>query len=230
MKDGASTRISVIVPALNEAALLPQLLQRLAEFRRRDCEIIVVDGGSTDGTLECIAGLADQILRSPPGRGQQMNRGAERATGEILWFLHADTFPSDDALVQLRRACRDRGWGRFKVRLSGNRFMLRVVEWMMNWRSCISGIATGDHALFVRRDWFERVGGYPDIPLMEDIVLSRALKHLGRPACLHAQVQTSSRRWEQHGIWRTIWLMWRLRLAYFMGADPAVLAERYRYG
>ncbi|KAA3627612.1 MAG: glycosyltransferase [Proteobacteria bacterium] len=220
--------ISIIIPALNEAVSLPALLQRLQPWRRRPgCEIIVVDGGSRDGTLDSSEGLADLMLQSPAGRGSQMNAGADRANGAILWFLHADTIPPGDGLEQITRALESHGWGRFNVRLSGRGRMLRVVERLMNWRSCWSGIATGDQALFVRRDWFEEVGGFPDLPLMEDIAISRSLKRLGRPACVPSVVVTSSRRWERKGAMRTIWLMWRLRLAYFLGTDPAVLARRY---
>lgn len=221
--------LSIVVPTLNEATVLPSLLYRLQKWRP-GCEIIVVDGGSQDGTLDCIAGLADLAVQSCAGRGPQMNAGAERARGEIFWFLHADTHPADDAPEQIARVIEQRGWGRFDVRLSGRGAMLRIVERLMNLRSCLTGIATGDQALFVRRDWFEKAGGYPDIPLMEDIALSRALKRQGRPACLHSKVVTSSRRWERDGVISTMVLMWQLRWAYFFGADPAILARRYRRG
>jgi len=161
----------------------------------------------------------------------QMNAGAQAARGDILWFLHGDSLPPPDAAAPIRAALAkpNRHWGRFDVRLSGNRLMLRIVETLMNHRSRLTGIATGDQGLFARRHAFAQVGGYPAIPLMEDIALSRALKRLSRPVCLRRRLLTSSRRWEQRGIWKTIFLMWRLRLAYFLGADPAKLARLY-YG
>lgn len=223
--------ISIVIPVLNEAAVLSACLLALQPLRRQDCELIVVDGGSTDATVTIARPLADQVLVTQKGRAVQMNAGAQAARGAILWFLHGDSLPPPDAAALIRSALAgsDRCWGRFDVRLSGDRPLLRVVETLMNCRSCLSGIATGDQGIFVRRAAFVQVGGYPAIPLMEDIALSRLLKRLGRPVCLHRRLLTSSRRWEQRGIWRTIFLMWRLRLAYFLGADPARLARIY-YG
>ena len=225
-----SGRISIIVPALDEATGIRETLARLQPLRERGHEVIVVDGGSTDGTPALAVPLADQVIASPRGRAVQQNAGAAAASGDVLLFLHADTILPEgaDALVLdgLRRT--GRGWGRFDVRLSGRHPLLRVVERMIGIRSRLSGIATGDQAIFVRREWFQRVGGFPDLPLMEDVAITRALKHLGPPLCLRASVTTSSRRWEERGIARTILLMWRLRWSYFRGADPAELARRYR--
>lgn len=221
--------ISIIIPTLNEASILAQTLANLATLRTRGHEIIMVDGGSQDASCTLAQGQVDQLIRAPAGRARQMNAGAQQAQHALLWFVHADTrIPADaDALIQ--QALRQRHWGRFAVRLSGSHPLLRVVEWLMNQRSRWSGIATGDQGLFMTRHAFDTVGGFPDIPLMEDIAISRALKHhVGRPACLGARLVTSSRRWEQRGIVRTIVLMWRLRLAYFLGADPTDLARRYR--
>ncbi|ROR34900.1 TIGR04283 family arsenosugar biosynthesis glycosyltransferase [Inmirania thermothiophila] len=224
-----SGRLSVVVPALGEAAVIGAALRALAPLRAAGEEVIVVDGGSADGTAEAARGLADRVLVCrPPGRARQMNAGAAVARGTILWFLHADTLPAPGAAEAIRAAvAAGAGWGRFDVRLSGAHPLLRVVERAMNLRSRLTGIATGDQGIFVRRDWFEAAGGFPDIPLMEDIALSRALRRRGRPACLAGPLVTSSRRWEAHGVVRTILLMWRLRLAYFLGADPARLARRY---
>jgi rSAM/selenodomain-associated transferase 2 len=170
------------------------------------------------------------VVAAPRGRARQQNAGAAAATGDVLLFLHADTLAPVDAdrlvLDGLRRT--GRGWGRFDVRLSGRHPLLRLTGRLTALRSRLSGIATGDQAVFVRRDWFEGAGGFPDIPLMEDVALTRALRRRGRPLCLRARVVTSSRRWEERGIARTIFLMWRLRLAYALGADPHRLAERYR--
>ncbi len=225
-------RLSVIIPVLDEAETLPQTLGTLQALRREGNEVIVVDGGSRDGSAELAAGLADQVLLAPRGRALQMNAGARRARGECLLFLHADTLlPAGAAeMIAAGLAATGRAWGRFDVRLSGRPWPLRLVEALMNLRSRLTGIATGDQALFVRRAAFERLGGFPEIPLMEDIALCKRLKRISPPLCLRQRVITSSRRWESNGIWRTIALMWRLRLAYFLGADPAELARRYRAG
>ena len=224
------TPLSVIIPTLNEAASIRHALSKLHSLQELGVEVIVADGGSTDGTLEAATGLADRVIDAPRGRAAQMNAGAALAQSEILLFLHADTVLPNDALDQIAAAL-DAGklWGRFDVRIDGSHPMLPVIARMMNARSRLSGIATGDQAIFVRRQAFQEVGGFPDIPLMEDIALSRTLKRLGRPACLSTTVLTSGRRWEKHGVLRTIVLMWRLRLAYFFGADPARLAASYGY-
>ncbi len=225
-----TARISVIVPALDEARSLGATLRALGSLRRTGHEVIVVDGGSGDDTREIAAPLVDRVLVAPRGRARQMNAGAAVAAGEVLWFLHSDTVPGEGAgeTILAALAASWRGWGRFDVRLSGRQPMLRVVEAMMNLRSRLSGIATGDQAVFVRRALFEAAGGFPDIPLMEDLALSRRLKRHGRPVCLRARVTTSSRRWDENGVLRTVALMWRLRLAYALGADPGRLARRYR--
>ena len=223
-------RISVIVPALDEAGGIGAALAALQGMRTRGHEVIVVDGGSRDRTAEIAAPLADRVIHAPRGRARQQNAGAAAARGEVLLFLHADTvLPADADRIVLEGLARSgRGWGRFDLRLSGNGGALRLLEWTINLRSRLSGIATGDQAIFARREWFERAGGFPDIPLMEDVALSTTLRRRGRPLCLHARAVTSSRRWEERGLLRTVVLMWRLRLAYALGADPSRLAERYR--
>jgi rSAM/selenodomain-associated transferase 2 len=223
-------RLSIIIPALNEAAGIGHTLAPLQALRARGHEVVVVDGGSRDGTPELARPLADRVVASERGRARQQNAGAAVAAGGVLLFLHADTrLPEGaDALVLDGLRTAGRGWGRFDMRLSGTHPMLRVVERMIGARSRLSGIATGDQAIFVRRDWFARAGGFAPIPLMEDVALSRTLRGMGRPLCLRARVVTSSRRWEERGVWRTIGLMWRLRLEFALGADPARLAERYR--
>jgi len=221
--------LSIIVPCLNEAQGIAGTLSALAPLRARGAEVVVVDGGSTDGTAERAAPLADTVIAAPRGRASQMNAGAARARGEILLFLHADVLlpeGADGLIVDgLQRA--RRGWGRFDVTLSGNHPLLRVVGALMNLRSRLTGIATGDQAIFVTKSLFTAAGGYPEIALMEDIELSRRLKHFGPPLCLKHRLTASARRWEKHGVLRTILLMWRLRLAYWAGADPAKLALRY---
>jgi len=223
-------QLSIIIPALNEASAIEASLLRLQPWRGAGCELILVDGGSTDRTVEIATPLVDRLLRAPAGRATQMNAGAAQARGAALWFLHADSVPPRDAFFALRGALAGHGWGRFDVRLSGAQPLLRIVERLMNARSRLTGIATGDQGIFVRREWFERVGGFPAIPLMEDIVLSRRLKRLGLPACLPVSLRTSSRRWERNGTLRTVLLMWRLRLAFALGADPALLERRYVRG
>lgn len=224
--------LSIIVPCLNEAEGISGALAALAPLRARGAEVIVVDGGSSDGTVERAAPLADRVISAPRGRASQMNAGAACARGEIMLFLHADTLlpESADALVVEGLKRWRRGWGRFDVVISGGNPLLRVVAWLMNVRSRLTGIATGDQAIFVTRSLFTAAGGYPEIALMEDIALSKRLKRFGRPLCLRHRLVASGRRWEKHGVVRTIVLMWRLRLAFWLGADPGKLAVRYDRG
>lgn len=217
-------RLTIVVPVLNEAAGIAAALAALAPLRAAGHEVIVVDGGSGDATAALAAPLADRVLAAPAGRARQMNAGAAAARGEALLFLHADTFLPPDAAALVAGALRDRAWGRFDVRIEGGAGFLRVIAWGMNLRSRLTGIATGDQALFVRHAAFR---GFPEIALMEDIAFSKAMKRVSPPACLRARVRTSGRRWERHGVLRTVFLMWRLRLAYFLGASPELLARRY---
>lgn len=224
------TSLSVVVPVLDEADAIAGHLQALAPLRARGTEVVVVDGGSRDDTVARAHG-ADRVLAAARGRASQMNAGAEAARGDILLFLHADTRlpPDADRLVRDALGAERLVWGRFDVRIEGGHPLLVAVAALMNLRSRLTGIATGDQAIFVSREAFRAVGGYPDIPLMEDIVLSRRLKRLSRPVCLSAPVTTSGRRWERRGVVRTILTMWRLRLAFFLGADPHALALAYGY-
>ncbi len=223
-------RLSIVVPALNEAAVIGDTLQALAPLRAQGCEVIVVDGGSRDTTVALAQAWADRVLTAPRGRASQMNAGAAAARGDVFLFLHADTRLPPDAHRQIAMgmARTGRRWGRFDVRLSGAHPLLRVVERLMNLRSRLSGIATGDQAMFVERRLFLEVGAFPDQPLMEDVELSKRLKRHGRPLCLRVPVVTSSRRWEEGGIVRTILLMWALRAAYALGVPAECLARRYR--
>lgn len=223
-------RLSIVIPALNEAATLRATLKALQSLRGRGVEVVVADGGSADGTPDLAAGLADRVLSAPKGRARQMNAGAQAAQGEVLLFLHADTaLPAEaDSLVLDGLAASGKAWGRFDVRISGRPWLLRVVAFCMNRRSRWTGIATGDQALFVRREAFHAQGGFPDQPLMEDIELSKRLRRFGPPLCLREQVATSGRRWERYGVCRTIGLMWRLRWLYWRGVSAEKLAEEYR--
>jgi rSAM/selenodomain-associated transferase 2 len=217
----ARLRLSVVVPVLDEAARIRDALEALAPLRARGHEVILVDGGSSDGTAEVAAGLCDRVVNASRGRALQMNAGARAATGDMLLFLHADTrLPAAAEILVFGAPI----WGRFDVRIEGRHPLLKVVAWAMNLRSRLTGIATGDQAIFVRRAAFP---GFPEIALLEDVAFSAMMKRRARPACLRAKVLTSGRRWESRGVLRTIFLMWRLRLMYFFGARPDDLARLY---
>jgi rSAM/selenodomain-associated transferase 2 len=217
-------RLSVVVPALNEASGIRPALEALAPLRASGHEVIVVDGGSSDGTPELARGLCDRVLSAPRGRALQMNAGAAAATGDALVFLHADTRLPQGADELMFQSLRSSPWGRFDVEIDARHPLLRVVACTMNLRSRLTGIATGDQAIFVRREAFP---GFPEIDLMEDIAFCRAMRRFGPPACRRERVVTSGRRWESRGVLRTIVLMWRLRLMYFLGARPERLARIY---
>jgi len=222
-------RISIVIPTLNEAEQIGATLTRLQQARNAGVEVLVVDGGSSDPTVAVAQPLADRVLGAPRGRARQLNAGAKAAQGRLLVFLHADSLLPDGFAADLEAAASAAlAWGRFDVDIGGPQPLLRVVAVLMNLRSRLTGIATGDHAIFATRALFERCGGFPEQPLMEDIAFCKAAKRLARPRCLKTRVQTSGRRWLSHGVLRTVLLMWRLRLAYFLGADPARLAARYR--
>ena len=227
-------QLSIVIPVLNEAKELPGLLDHLVPLRACGSEVIVVDGGSEDGSQQIASRAGAQVICAERGRARQMNAGAAGAQGDVLLFLHADTLLPLGAEQAIEAAIRRSGraheyaWGHFDVRINGRPFMLRVVAGLMNWRSRLTGIATGDQAMFVTRRAFESVGGFPEQPLMEDIELSRRLLALSRPICLMDRVVTSGRRWETHGVWKTIWLMWRLRWLYWRGVSAAELARSYR--
>ena len=226
-------RLAVVVPVLNEATAIESTLARLAALRMRGARVIVVDGGGTDATAALAIRHSDQVLQSARGRAQQMNAGARAAIdggADVLLFVHADSELPDSADQLIDAALRTSGrvWGRFDVRIDGQAPMLRVVSAMMNLRSRLTGICTGDQAIFVTRAAFEQLAGFAPIDLMEDVEFSKRAKAISWPAAVSARVVTSGRRWQRHGIWRTIVLMWRFRLAYFFGTDPQRLAQRYR--
>lgn len=236
--------LSIVIPLLNEADNLPKLMGHLAHLNPAPYQVILVDGGSTDNSVaiakELIEILIDsstsvisgqvidwQIIESAAGRALQMNAGAELATGDVLLFLHADTQLPNHAIADITSAVRQAAWGRFDVRLDSSAWMLKVVSQMINWRSRLSGIATGDQAIFIKKPLFEQLGGYPQQPLMEDIELCKRLKAIGKPACLRSKVITSARRWQQYGTWRTIGLMWHLRFDYWRGVSADNIKQRY---
>tara|TARA_Y100000780_G_scaffold127371_1_gene114605 strand:- start:1372 stop:2046 length:675 start_codon:yes stop_codon:yes gene_type:complete len=219
-------KLSIVVPVRNEAANIVDSLAPLQPLRGQ-LELIVVDGGSSDDTLALATPLADRVLQSAPGRAQQMNTGAAQAQGDWLLFLHADTQLPAGFLDLLPDRNAPRQWGRFDVRLAPSSPLLNVVAWMMNWRSRLTGVCTGDQAIFVRRALFEQWGGYAPMPLMEDVELSKRLRRLSPPLCLRPPLTTSSRRWQTHGTLRTIVLMWWLRWRYWRGASVEELAGKY---
>ena len=226
-------RLSFIIPVINESAALGILLPKLRTYRDHGHEIILVDGGSTGNTVNIAVLKVDHLLSCEPGRAKQMNIGANAAPGDWLIFLHADTqLPQNiDKIIEHATASEniniENVWGRFDLSLSGEHWLFRIIEKMINWRSKLTGIATGDQVIFVKREVFFDVDGYPEIVLMEDIALSKKLKTLSRPICISNRVITSSRRWEKNGVLKTIILMWWLRLLYFIGVEPEKLVDRY---
>jgi rSAM/selenodomain-associated transferase 2 len=220
--------VSVIVPTLNEASVVGETLRRARQPGVG--EIVVVDGGSVDGTVDIASELADIAIPSARGRALQMNAGARHASGDVLLFLHADTHVPAGFAVEAADACSRGGviGGRFDVELQPSSLLLWLTGELINWRSRLSRVATGDQAIFVRRDVFEALGGYTEIPLMEDLDLCRRMKHAGEIACLRSRVTTSSRRWRQDGVIRTILLMWTLKSLYYGGVSPERLHRWYR--
>jgi rSAM/selenodomain-associated transferase 2 len=224
--------LAVIIPVLNEEAIVAASLARLGPLREAGAEIIVVDGGSSDSTLELANPVADKVLRSARGRAAQMNAGAAAAKADVLLFLHLDSQPPPraDRLIAVAMADGRADWGHFDVEIDGRHAVFGMIAACMNLRARLSGIATGDQAIFVRRSLFEAAGGYPPIALMEDVALCKALRKRARSTVIPAKVRTSARRWEKNGIARTIVLMWWLRLRYFMGGNPDRLAAEYERG
>ncbi|PHQ24780.1 glycosyl transferase [Marinobacter guineae] len=221
--------LSVIIPVWMEAASITDTLLALQPIRAQGHEVIVVDAGSSDGTAELARPLCDRVVVSDKGRAVQMNAGATVARGNLFLFLHADTRLPDNALDHIAEFARSRhAWGRFNVRLSGQQPVFRMIAWFMNQRSRLTGICTGDQAMFVRRDAFEAFAGFHPMPLMEDVEFSRRLCLVSRPFCIKEPVVTDSRRWQKHGVWRTIFLMWQLRWRYWRGESPESLAQIYR--
>ena len=219
---------TIVIPTLNEEAEIQACLMRLQGLREEGFEVIVVDGGSIDKTPQLVEGLCDQFISNRQGRAAQMNTGALKAKGEFIFFLHVDTqlheeFQELIPLIEADTFC----WGRFDVKLAGEHWSFRIIESMMNLRSRLTGIATGDQVMFVSQKLFQEVDGFPEIALMEDIAMSQKLKNICSPLCLRQKVLTSSRRWEKHGIINTILKMWWLRFSYFMGVDPVRLARQY---
>ncbi|EWH02068.1 TIGR04283 family arsenosugar biosynthesis glycosyltransferase [Halomonas sp. BC04] len=223
-------RLSIIIPTLDEAEVIDDVLQSLQDYTARGVELIVVDGGSSDDTVARATRLASRLIQSAPGRARQMNAGARISRGNLLLFLHADTrLPHCADRLVANALSGSHCWGRFDISLEGRHPLLPLIGFAMNWRSRLTGIATGDQALFMTRQAFDRAGGFPDQPLMEDIEMSRRLQGHSAPACLEQRASSSGRRWDEAGAWATIWLMWRLRFRYWRGESADSLAREYRH-
>ncbi len=220
--------ISIIIPTFNEAGNISMTLDNISKFVEQGHECIVVDGGSSDATASICSAYQVTFLHSEKGRATQLNYGASHASNAVLVFLHADSLLPDCTVMEINKQLDNKtSWGRFNVKFTGKHFILGVIAALMNIRSCLTGIATGDQAMFVFKDIFESVHGFPEIPLMEDIALSKALKQYSAPACIKQAVITSSRRWETNGYIKTILLMWKIRLLYFFGVPADKLAKMY---
>jgi rSAM/selenodomain-associated transferase 2 len=221
--------ISIIIPVLNDASSLGQLLAQLQSYRQDGHEVVVVDGGSRDGSMTVARKLSDRVLISGTGRSRQMNLGADNASHDILLFLHADAILPPEGLHRIPQLLADpkHAWGRFDVYLDQPGLIYGLIAWMMNRRSRLTGVATGDQGIFVHRDLFHRIGGYRDISLMEDVAISKDLLNFSRPLCLQEKLGVSARRWHKHGVLKTIAFMWYLRLGYFLGRSPEKLAKLY---
>ena len=222
--------VSVIVPLYNEIQKLPELYQQLGQFSFE--QVIWVDGGSSDGCKEWLEqnvdGKMNTFIVSEKGRAKQMNAGAAMSITPHLLFLHADTLLPILAVAEINKGLRQSSWGRFDVTFIEKDWRMNIVAWFMNWRSRLSGVATGDHALFVRQEEFQSVGGFPTIPLMEDVEFCKRMKQFDFPYCSRLLVSTSARRWLNNGVIRTVMLMWLFRLAYFLGVNPEKLAKQYQ--
>lgn len=224
-------KISIIIPCLNEAVYISATLKRLQGIRKRGHEVIISDGGSTDNTRAITNNLVDHYIDSKSGRSIQMNTGADIASGHILCFLHADTIaPANiDEIIINALTSQNKIWGRFNIRLSGSLWPFRIIEFLINTRSCITGVASGDQGIFISKNIFKNLSGYANIPLMEDIEISKRLRSIEMPACIkNSTLLTSSRRWEANGIIKTVLLMWLLRVRYFFGTPASTLANMYK--
>lgn len=220
--------VSIVIPVLNESVSIENCLRPLQHLRCQGYQIIAADGGSDDDSVDLLTPLVDTVISCRPGRANQMNAGAAQAVGEWLLFLHADTYLPDTSQIKAVLSETTRLWGFFPVRLSGSHFMFRIIERAISWRSRLSSVATGDQCIFIRRDIFSQVGGFPNVVLMEDVAMSKCLRKNSSPLCWPEPVKTSSRRWEQYGIFKTVILMWRLRFLYFLGVRPEKLQQLYR--
>lgn len=221
--------LNIIVPLLNEGPQIPALLKHIQSYTHEPIEWLFVDGGSDDGGPEQLLAAGLRVITAPRGRARQMNAGAAASRGELLLFLHADSrLPAKLPDLSNLLTQSGRSWGRFNVRISGRSLWLRPIAWLMNWRSRLTGVATGDMGIFVTRQAFEEAEGFPDQALMEDIALSKRLRSLSPPLCLSCQITTSGRRWDERGVLNTVLLMWRLRWLYWRGVSPDQLAQRYQ--
>lgn len=222
-------KLSIIIPVLNEGDALTPFLKALILLKSQGVELIGVDGGSTDNSFELLSTYCDTSIQSSAGRSTQMNAGALKAKGHTLLFLHADTYLPSTALTDIEHALSQNNWGRFNVQFEPNNLLLRITAYLMHHRSKFTHVCTGDQALFFKKKFFNQLNGFADIPLMEDVDISKRARKLSPLYALTSKVTTSSRRWQKHGTLKTILLMWWLRWLYFIGVEPCTLHKKY-YG
>ncbi|HID36175.1 MAG TPA: glycosyltransferase [Ghiorsea sp.] len=227
MQNNTSASLAIVIPVFNEGKVLPAALKSLQELAVD--ELIFVDGGSVDNTVSLIQDAGFVCLQSEAGRAKQMNFGTQNTTSDIILYLHIDTTLSSSNILSIKKTY-NQGYksGRFNISLSNKSITYRIISYFINYRSCLTKVSTGDQGIFVTREAFAAVGGYPDIPLMEDVLFTKQLRRIGKVACLKDVLVTSSRRWEEHGVFSTVWLMWKLRFLFWLGVSPSKLAKMYR--
>ncbi|MDX8381892.1 MAG: TIGR04283 family arsenosugar biosynthesis glycosyltransferase [Ghiorsea sp.] len=219
--------LAIVIPVYNEVKVLPKALKSLQELNVD--ELVFVDGGSTDGTQQVIEEAGFVCLQSEAGRAKQMNMGSESTISKIILYLHIDTSLSSSDISNIKKSYKH-GYssGRFNIKFTNGSITYRIISFFINMRSRFTKVSTGDQGIFVTRKAYEQVGGIPDLKLMEDVAFTKALKRVGRVACLSDNLVTSSRRWENHGVMKTVWLMWKLRFLFWLGVDSNKLSQMYR--
>jgi rSAM/selenodomain-associated transferase 2 len=221
-----SPQLSIIIPVLNEAGCLDQGLARLftLQWVTDHAEVIISDGGSKDDSLDIASRYPCKIVHSNAGRATQMNTASKSAQGKYLLFLHADSDLPEDFYRFIEA---DAKWGFYRLRLSNDAYVYRIIEAAINLRTRVSRVAGGDQGLYFERHFFESLNAYPQIPLMEDIAICKTARRLAKPFVSVATISSSGRRWQDQGVVKTVLLMWALRLGYWLGVDPRRLHKIY---